>query len=80
MSLFRDAPTTREAVIRAMVEAEEGRFSFWDALLLAAAEEAGCTVCLSEDMADGAKLGRLVVRAPFAAGGLSQASRELLGL
>ena len=79
MALFADAPTTRPAIERAMMEVQAGRFSFWDALLLAAAEEAGCTICLSEDMADGATL-RLVVRTPFSEEGLSPAARELLEL
>ena len=40
------------------------RFQFWDAMLLATADAAGCTALISEDMAHGATLGRVqVVRA-----------------
>jgi predicted nucleic acid-binding protein len=52
----------------------------FDALLLATAREAGCTVALSEDMHDGAALGGIVVRNPFADGALADDLRPLLGL
>jgi predicted nucleic acid-binding protein len=67
-------------VLRAAQESEAGRFEFWDAIVLSAAERAGCTVCLSEDMQDGAKLGALTVRNPFGARGLGDAARAALGL
>lgn len=79
MVLFPVDAASPAALDRALTEAEAGRFSFWDAMLLAAAEEAGCTLCLSEDMQDGARLGNLTVRSPFAEGGLSEAARRLLG-
>lgn len=63
---------------RALAEAATGRFSFWDANLLAAAEEAGCTHIISEDMADGARLGFIEVVAPFGPSGLSERVRSLL--
>src|SRR4051812_23751706 len=47
------------AVRAALDEAARGRFSFWDAVLLASAAEAGCTRIFSEDMA-----GRAGARAP----------------
>jgi predicted nucleic acid-binding protein len=65
---------------RALAAAASGLFSFWDANLLAAAEEAGCTHILSEDMADGARLGRIEVVAPFEPGGISSRARALLSL
>jgi predicted nucleic acid-binding protein len=40
-------------------------FSFWDALIVAAARRLGCTVLLTEDLQDGQDLGGLVVRNPF---------------
>ena len=55
----------------AMREAVAGRFSYWDAVLLASAAEAGCTLLLSEDMKDGATLGGITVRNPFGGKGLS---------
>ena len=45
--------------------AVSGRFSYWDALLLATLARAGCSVVLSEDMHDGAAR-CAVVRDPFA--------------
>ena len=61
-------------------EASKGRFSFWDGVLLASAAEAGCTVILSEDMADGARFGSIVVANPFDRAGLSALAKELMGL
>jgi predicted nucleic acid-binding protein len=81
LDLFESAPATRTALRSAVVEAEAGRFSFWDALLLSAADEAGCAVVLSEDMGEGARLGEVVVRSPFTADGApSSTARRLLGL
>jgi predicted nucleic acid-binding protein len=47
-------------------EAAAGRFSYWDALLLATLGRAGCSVLLSEDMADGATLAGVTTRNPSA--------------
>jgi predicted nucleic acid-binding protein len=54
------------------------RFSFWDAVILSTADEAGCTLCLSEDLKDGATLGGVTVRNPFGAKGLSAAALAAL--
>jgi len=44
-------------------------FSFYDALIVAAALEAGCTTLLTEDMQDGLVVeGRLTLRNPFRQG------------
>ena len=59
-------------------EAAAGRFSYWDAVLLASADAAGCTTILSEDMADGARLGNITVRNPFGPAGLSAAASAAL--
>jgi predicted nucleic acid-binding protein len=40
-----------------MADAAESRASYWDALLVRTAEEAGCTAILSGDMYDGGTLG-----------------------
>ena len=42
------------AIRAALSDACAGRKSYWDALLVATAAEAGCRVVLTEDMADGA--------------------------
>lgn len=58
------APTVVEA--RAAVTASvAGRFSYFDALLLATLGSAGGSVMLSEDMRDGASLAGVTVRNPF---------------
>ncbi|MGY6533003.1 PIN domain-containing protein [Glycocaulis sp.] len=70
--------TSRTAVERALAEAAAGRFSYWDAVLLASADEAGCTALLTEDMADGARLGGVEVIHPFAAGAMSERAEAAL--
>ena len=59
------SPTAADARV-AVTAAVAGRFAYWDALLLATLERAGCTTLLSEDMGDGAALGGMTVRNPFA--------------
>ena len=56
----------------------EGRFSYWDALLLATAAGAGCTSAISGDMAGDVTLGSIRVVEAFAGGGVSAAARALL--
>lgn len=40
-------------------------FSFWDAMIVAAARRLHCTVLLTEDLQDGQSLGDLTIRSPF---------------
>ena len=69
------------AVRTAPGDAAAGRASYWDALLVATAAEAGCRIILTEDLADGAELGGLHIHNPFAAaGGLTDEAQRLLGL
>jgi predicted nucleic acid-binding protein len=52
----------------ALTIAERDGLSFYDALIVASALEAGCTTLLSEDMQDGRVIdGRLTIRNPFKA-------------
>jgi predicted nucleic acid-binding protein len=52
----------------ALTVAERDGLSFYDALIVASALEAGCTTLLSEDMQDGRVIdGRLTIRNPFKA-------------
>jgi predicted nucleic acid-binding protein len=78
MASFTTFGSSESAVERALAEAMAGRFSYWDALLLASAHEAGCSLCFSEDMADGARLGSVEVVHPFDSKGLSRRAREVL--
>ena len=63
----------------AIAAAEKRRFGFWDACVLASAQAGGCSIVLSEDMADGAQLGSVVVRRPFVDGKLTKTAERLLG-
>jgi len=68
------------AVDRALGEAIAGRLSYWDALLLGAADAVGVTAMISEDMADGLVFGGLEVINPFGRDGPSARVRQLLAL
>ena len=65
LSCLRIVPLTGDLVFRA-VELQGGhQLSYWDALIVAAAEDAGCTVLWSEDLSDGRVYGSVTVRNPF---------------
>jgi predicted nucleic acid-binding protein len=66
------------ALLAALEFAVDGRFGWWDALLLATAEQHGCKVVLSEDMQDGAQVGRVTVLDPFVGEALPKRVAELL--
>lgn len=76
-SLFSATTASTE---RAIELAAYGSFSIWDASLLSAAEAAGCTHILTEDMGDGVMVGRLEIVNPFSGDALSERARELLSL
>lgn len=78
LAAFPAFGASRTAVERALAEAMSGRFSYWDALLLASAHEADCRVCFSEDMSDGVRLGAVEVISPFGPDGLSPRARSFL--
>ncbi len=52
-------------VVSAVAASREWQISIWDALILRAAEIAGCRRVLSEDLADGTRYGLVVVENPF---------------
>ena len=54
-----------DLVVAAIELAGRHQLSFWDALILQAAQRAGCTSVLSEDLQDGFRLGELQVENPF---------------
>ena len=81
LSFFPSIPVSANAIRVALTDAVAGRASYWDALLVATAAEAGCTIVLTEDLADGTTLGGVAVHNPFdPAGGLTAEARLLLGL
>ncbi len=60
--------TVAPAHIRSAIRAEEQHtISFWDALILAAAESGGAEVLYTEDLNDGQRYGAVTVRNPFRA-------------
>jgi predicted nucleic acid-binding protein len=58
-------PTTPETVLRAVDLAELAQISFWDALIVAAAEQAGAAELLSEDLNDGQTIAGVKVVNPL---------------
>ena len=40
-------------------------YSFYDALIIAAAKKAGCAIIYTEDLQDGQKIDRLLIKNPF---------------
>lgn len=53
-------------VVSAVAASRSWQISIWDALILRSAEVAGCRRVLTEDLADGATYGSVVVENPFA--------------
>jgi predicted nucleic acid-binding protein len=81
LEIFPCVAASAATIRTALADALAGRASYWDALLVATAAEAGCTLVLSEDMADGALLGSVRVHKPFSPdGALSDLTRQLLDL
>jgi predicted nucleic acid-binding protein len=81
LSLFSAVAASATAIRTALDYTAAGSASYWDALLVATAEEAGCSVALTEDMADGSVLGGVQIHNPFArSGGLTERTQTLLGL
>lgn len=62
---LRVVPLTGDLVFRAIELQGEHRLSYWDALVVAAAEDAGCATLWSEDLSDGRVYGTVTVRNPF---------------
>ena len=59
-------PVTVEVHEKGLAIAERYGVSFYDSLILAAAQEAGCRTVYSEDMQNGQKFRDVTVRNPFA--------------
>lgn len=57
--------TSADTVVRATEIAELARLSFWDGLIVAAAEEVGCEELLSEDMGHGQEVVAVRIVNPF---------------
>lgn len=64
-SRWRVVPNTEKSVLRALDSQDRYRVSFWDALILQAAEEAAVTILYSEDFSHGQYYGSVQVLNPF---------------
>jgi predicted nucleic acid-binding protein len=64
--MFTVMPTTEAVLSRGMDVAVAHSLAIWDAIILAAAAEAGCRMLLSEDMHEGFTWGGVTIVNPFA--------------
>jgi predicted nucleic acid-binding protein len=81
LAAFECVAASPTAVRSALTDATSARASYWDALLVATAREAECSVMLTEDLADGTDFGGVQIHNPFSsAGGLTPLARQLLGM
>lgn len=60
-------PQTADLIMRAIGLHQQHSVSFWDALIVQAAVDAGCDVLLTEDMQHGRRFGDLEIVNPFLA-------------
>jgi predicted nucleic acid-binding protein len=58
-------PVDDELIERAWVVASTWQLTHWDALVVAAAQRAGCTYLLTEDLQTAQRIGELQVLSPF---------------
>lgn len=62
---------TPESILEAMEIESRYKTSFWDAMIVYAAEASGAEILYSEDLAAGQKFHRIQVQNPFKGGGIS---------
>src|SRR4051794_34445180 len=79
LSAYPTVAASGSAVRTALAVATAGRASYWDALLIATAAEAGCASVVTEDLAEGAKLDGVRIVHPFDGANLSIPAQRLLG-
>jgi predicted nucleic acid-binding protein len=65
MSLLEVVPLDREVVRAAVETSRSAQISYWDGLIVAAAEAGGCTRLLTEDLNDGQTIGSVRIENPF---------------
>ena len=58
----------RDLIVRAHEVARRYRISWWDSMIVAAAQLQDCNTLLSEDLQDGMQFGHVTVRSPFKQG------------
>ena len=79
LELFPCHGATSSTLQRALQTRAMHRFSFWDAMLWAAARDAGCRYLLSENFQAGRTLEGVTFVNPFAPGGLPEEVERALG-
>lgn len=62
-------PLTEDVHLRGLVYARQNKLHLYDAMIVAAAELAGCTILYSEDMHDGLAIGHVRIHNPYATQG-----------
>lgn len=62
---WRPQPIDAELLQKGREVERRFRLSWWDSLIVAAAQSQNCTLLLSEDLQDGARYGGVTVRSPF---------------
>ena len=65
LSAYRIVEVSSDLVLRALEIKANFQMSYWDALIVAAAEHAGCGTLFSEDLNDGQCYGTVTVNNPF---------------
>jgi predicted nucleic acid-binding protein len=78
LEMFSTVAPSANAIRSALASTGAGGTSYWDALLIATAAEAGCTAMLTEDMADGSTLHGVRIMNPFVGDALPAAVLALL--
>lgn len=68
LAVFPVVAASEVSLRQALASVRVHRLPFWDAMLHATAQEAGCRYLLSEDFQDGQTLGGVTVVNPFLAG------------
>jgi predicted nucleic acid-binding protein len=80
LGMFPTIAASATAVRAALATASSGRVSYWDALLVHTAAEAGCAAILTEDLAADTTLAGVRVINPFAGATLSTGAEALLAI
>ncbi|MFM9842092.1 MAG: PIN domain-containing protein [Dongiaceae bacterium] len=80
MTLFGTMAPSEAALAAALDLVVAKRTGFWDGLLVATAQEANCSLLLSEDFHDGMRFGKLTILNPFDGDVLAMEVRGVLGM
>jgi predicted nucleic acid-binding protein len=78
LEIFPVVHARRETLRAALAAVAQHRLFFWDAMLWAVAQEAGCRYLISEDYQSGRTLGGVTFVNPFAPAGLPAAVEQAL--